>query len=291
MPLHKLRLEAADLQAAQRAAERLAEPDAPPTLAVTVFELAPPAFVVEAYYDHAPSLAGIDRMLSEAGAGVGPPALAAVPDENWVALSQASLPPVAAGRFIVHGAHDRAHFALRRWCVEIEAGEAFGTAHNATTVLCLEALDRLVRRRRFSRVLDLGCGTGVLAIAAARALPRACVLASDNDPIATAIARDNVHLNRVATQVQVVTASGLGHPALRRAQPFDLALSNLLPDPLIALAPMMRRAMAIGGVAVLSGLLDHQAREVATIYGAAGFDLLQRRSASGWSALALQRRR
>ena len=171
-----------------------------------------------------------------------------VPDTNWVALSQAALPPVKAGRFIVHGAHDRPRFAMRRSGIEIEAGEAFGTGHNATTVLCLEALDRLIRRRRFARVLDLGCGTGVLAIAAARAVPRARVLASDNDPVALAIARENARLNRVSARLETVLAAGFDHRKLRRARPYDLVLANLLPGPLIALAPAMRRAIRPGGV-------------------------------------------
>ena len=184
MPLHKLRIEAAHLEAGRRAADLLGEPPAPPALAITVFELRPPAFVVEAYYDHEPSLAAIQHVLTERRAELGTPALEAVPDLNWVALSQAALPPIRAGRFIVHGSHDRSRFAMRRLAMEIEAGEAFGTGHNATTALCLEALDALVRRRQFARVLDLGCGSGLLAIAAARALPDARVLASDNDPLA-----------------------------------------------------------------------------------------------------------
>ena len=107
----------------------------------------------------------------------------------------------------------------RRTAIEIEAGEAFGTGHNATTALCLEAIDRLTRRRRFERVLDLGCGTGVLAIAAARVLPGARVLAVDNDPLATAIARDNARLNGVGRRVRVIDAAGFAHPAAAAARP------------------------------------------------------------------------
>lgn len=287
MTLHKLRIEAADLAAAQHAADRLAEPDAPEALAVTLFELAPPRFLVEAYYAAAPSLEAITALLAEQGAELGTPSLEAVPDANWVALSQAALPPVRAGRFVVHGSHDRERFAMRRGAIEIEAGEAFGTAHNATTVLCLEALDRVARTRKFRRVLDLGCGTGVLAIAAARALSEARVTASDNDPVAVAIARENVPLNRVASRVRVVTAAGFAEAALRRAAPFDLVLSNLLPGPLIDLAPAVRRSMAPRGVVVLCGLLDHQVREVAGTYRAHGFRLLQCTRRDGWAALAL----
>ncbi len=292
MPLHKLRIETQDQATASRVADRIGTPSAPEALAVTLFELAPPAWVVEAYYEQAPPLATIEQALAGLGDGMVRPSLETVPDTNWVALSQAALPPVRTGRFIVHGAHDRSRFAMRRLAIEIEAGEAFGTAHNATTVLCLEALDRLIRRRRFARVLDLGCGTGVLAIAAARALPSARVLASDNDPVAVAVARENVGLNRVASRMGVLRATGFNHPALRAAQPFDLVLANILPGPLDrAGAGDAQRQSVAGGVAILSGLLDHQAREVGATYVSAGFRLLERRQDAGWTALALQARR
>ena len=155
-----------------------------------------------------------------------------MPDANWVALSQSALPPIRAGTFFVHGRRVRPRFAMRRGAIEIEAGEAFGTGHNATTALCLEALDRLVRHRRFANVLDLGCGSGVLGIAAARALPAARVLATTTIPVATAIAHDNARLNRVASRVHIITAAGFAHPRLGRAQPFDLVLANVLPRPL-----------------------------------------------------------
>ena len=140
-------------------------------------------------------------------------------------------------------------------------------------------------------MLDLGCGTGVLAIAAARALSAARVPASDNDPIALAIARENARLNRIGARVETVPATGFDHPDLRRAQPYDLMLANLLPGPLLALAPAMRRAIKPGGVAVLSGLSNHQAREVAATYLASGFRLLERRQDGGWTVLVLERRR
>jgi ribosomal protein L11 methyltransferase len=289
MPFSKLSIDASDLETGRIAARTLEELTVPRALAVTLFETVQPCFVVEAYYEHAPSLGDIAGALADIGAGLGQPRLAAVPDQNWVALSQAALPPVAAGRFIVHGHHDRARFAMRRLGVEIEAGEAFGTGHNATTALCLEALDALTRTRHFTHVLDLGCGSGVLAIAAARVLPNARVLASDNDPLASDIARDNARLNRVASRVRALTATGFDHPALRWAQPFDLVLANILPGPLVDLAPAMRRGLRRGGVAILSGLLSHQAPEVAGSYRVMGFRLLDRRQRAGWTALVLMK--
>jgi ribosomal protein L11 methyltransferase len=151
MPLCKLRFQAADAATGQAAADLLAGLAEPAALAVTVFEHELPAFRVEAYYAEEPPLGRIAQALASLGPGLGAPTLEAVPDENWVALSQAALPPVAAGRFVVHGSHDRARVGLRQRAIEIEAGEAFGTGHNATTALCLEALDALARRRHCAR--------------------------------------------------------------------------------------------------------------------------------------------
>jgi len=287
--LFKLRIHAADVAAGRAAATVIGELLAPEPLAVTLFEDKPPSFVVEAYYAIEPALDAIAEALAGL-ADLGALSLVAVPDENWVALSQAALPPVPAGRFVVHGSHDRQRFAMWRHAIEIDAGEAFGTGHNATTALCLEAIDLLARRRRFRRVVDLGCGSGVLAIAAARAFAGARVLAVDNDPLATAVARANARLNRVAARVRILDAAGFGHAVVRHAQPFDLVLANILPNPLIELAPAVRRALRPGGIAVLSGLLDQQAHEVRAIYAAAGFRLLHRRSRAGWTALTLARR-
>jgi ribosomal protein L11 methyltransferase len=289
MPLFKLRVGAPDLETGRAARDVLERLD-PAPLALTLFEDGPPRFLVEAYYDERPELDEIGLRLAERDARLGAPALDEVPDQNWVALSQAALPPIAAGRFIVHGSHDRARFALRWLAVEIEAGEAFGSGHNATTALCLEALDALARRRRLRRVLDLGCGSGVLGIAAARVAPTACVLATDNDPVAVTIAAANARLNRVGRRVRALQAAGFAHPELRPPGSFDLVLANILPAPLVALALAIRRALRSGGVAVLSGLLDHQAREVAAAYGAAGFCLVRRLQRAGWTALTLARR-
>jgi ribosomal protein L11 methyltransferase len=289
MPLFKLRINAAGLEAGGAASDLLTELAEPRALAVTLFEDGPASFLIEAYYETEPLLGAVAEALSALRTGLGEAVLEAVPDQNWVALSQAALPPIAAGRFLVHGSHDRARVGARRTAIEIEAGEAFGTGHNATTALCLEAIDRLTRHRCFARVLDLGCGTGVLAIAAARVLPGARVLAVDNDPLATAIARTNARLNGVGRRVRVIDASGFAHPLLRPPRAFDLVLANLLPGPLVELAPAMRRALRPGGVAVLSGVLDHQAREVGASYRAAGFRLLARSRRAGWTVLTLVR--
>lgn len=289
MPLFKLSIRVADLDAGRSVSGLVGEAIVPEPLAVTLFEREAPAHVVEAYYAEAPVAADIDAAIAGLGVAAEPAVIETVPDENWVAISQAALPPIEAGRFVVHGSHDRARVGMRPTAIEIEAGEAFGTGHNATTSGCLEAIDRVARRRRFARVLDLGCGTGVLGIAAARVMPRAAVTAVDNDPIATEIALANTRLNRVAARVRVVTASGFSHALLRRAGSFELVLANILPRPLIALAPSMRRALQPGGVAVLSGILNHQAGEVRARYQALGFRLVEARRHAGWTVLVLER--
>ena len=289
MPLIKLRIAAADIGAGRRAELLLGELLIPEPLAVTLFEDKADGYAVEAYYQVAPALASLEEALAALGPGLGRPAFYEVADENWVALSQALLPPVHAGRFLVHGGHDRRRIGVRRGAIEIEAGEAFGTAHSATTALCLEAIDRLTRRRRFARVLDLGCGTGILGVAVARAQPAARVFASDCDPLATAIARANARLNRVASRLRVIDAVGFAHAELRAGAGFDLVLANLLPQPLLKLAPCVRRRLRPGGVAVLSGLLDHQAREVCAVYRGVGLRLLDRRSRDGWTAVVVAR--
>lgn len=284
--MHKIVFPVPDAAAAETAAGCLEADGLPHALAVTWFETQPAGYRVEAYYEVAVSSAAFEAAL--AGQRAGPVTVQAVADENWVAVSQAALPPIAAGGFIIHGSHDRSRFALRGKAIEIDAGEAFGTGYNATTTLCLEAIGRLKRRRVFKRIADIGCGTGVLAIAAARAWPAARILAVDNDPVAVGIARDNVRANRLRSRIRVAEANGLSLPMLRQEGACDLVLANILPNPLIELAPAIRRLLAPRGAVVLSGLLSHQVREVEAIYRAAGFRLAWRAHDDNWGALTLE---
>jgi len=285
--MHKISFPVLDAAAAEAAVVVLNSSSLPQALAVTWFETPPAGYVVEAYYEAAVSLDAIEQAL--AGAHIGKLAVHRVPDQNWVALSQASLPPVAAGRFIVHGSHDRGRFVFRRGAIEIDAGEAFGTGYNATTTLCLRAIDLLARRRRVGRIIDIGCGTGVLAIAAAKAWPAARVVAVDNDPIAVTIARENVRSNRLRDRIRVIEASGLDHHSLRTMASCDLVLANILPNPLIEMAPAIRKLLVPRGIVILSGLLAHQVREVAGVYRACGFQLERRSEEDNWAALTLLR--
>jgi ribosomal protein L11 methyltransferase len=289
--LFKVSVTAADFDAARSVAALWGEVADPPPLAVSMFEQAPRGHVVEALYDHRPSAADVAKSLKAlAITGLGKPAITKVQPQNWVAISQQALPPVIAGRFIIHGSHDRAAAGGALNAIEIDAGEAFGTAHHATTLGCLMAIDRLARRRAFRRVLDLGCGSGVLAIAAARALPKARITASDIDPEATRVARDNARINGVVRRLKIVTAKGLEHAELRGAGPFDLLIANILAAPLIKLAPKLAPIVARGGCLVLSGLLAHQAPEVVAAYRAAGFFVARHDVIAGWATLTLVRR-
>jgi ribosomal protein L11 methyltransferase len=264
----------------------------PPPDAVTRFEEGPGAWRVEAYYPGTPDVAALSAQL--AGAlehAVPPPELACVPELNWVAISQAALPPVTAGRFVVHGSHDHGRIPHGPNAILIDAGEAFGTAHHATTQGCLLAIDRLTRLRTFDRVLDMGCGSGVLAIAAARALPRADILATDYDPLSIAVAEANASANGVSQRIAFACARGLAHPWLRHAAPFDLVIANILAAPLRALAADLGRALRGDGTVVLSGLLNPEASGLIAAYVAHGFVVVEHRRLAGWSTLTLCKRR
>jgi ribosomal protein L11 methyltransferase len=213
-----------------------------------------------------------------------------VPDLNWVAISQAALPPVHAGRFTVHGSHDKGRIPRGPNTILIDAGEAFGTAHHATTLGCLLAIDRLARSRPFANVLDLGCGSGVLAIAAARSMPAARLIATDMDLQSVTVAAENIRINGTARQISVICANGIAHPDVRRRAPFDLLIANILAGPLVKLAPDLARSVTPGATLVLSGILIPQAHEVIASYLAQGFRLDRHDRIAGWSTLTFSRR-
>jgi ribosomal protein L11 methyltransferase len=272
---------------ARRLADALLEADEPADAAAAV-EQDSGLWLVEGHWPEPPDPAGL-RRLAEAVVGRGIEfAIEALDETDWVAESLTTLHPVPAGRFVVHGRHDRRRVPAGAVGIEIEAGLAFGTGHHATTRSCLILLDRLARTRQPRNVLDLGCGSGVLAIAAAKRL-RARVLASDIDPDAVAVARDNVRLNGAAPWVTVVAAAGLEHAAIRARAPFDLILANILASPLIALAPALATAVAPGGHLILSGLLERQGPRVLAAYRARGLRPLKRLVLEGWVSLLLRR--
>tara|TARA_R110002167_G_scaffold7276_1_gene34217 strand:+ start:21 stop:890 length:870 start_codon:yes stop_codon:yes gene_type:complete len=207
-------------------------------------------------------------------------------DADWLAMSLSGLPPVEAGRFFVYGAHDQGRVPPNRINLKIDAGAAFGTGHHGTTVGCLEAFDQLLKREKFERVLDVGCGTGVLAIAAARTGSRIAV-GTDIDGPSVRIANENAQLN--AADARFVHASGLNDRRVREHGPYDLVFANILAPPLVALSQDIKEALKLGGVAILSGLLRTQERRVSAAYLSRGFILERRIHHDAWSALVLRR--
>ncbi len=264
--------------------------------AAALFELAPPrpqavlieeepfgaSAIVEALYDAMPDGALLSRLL---GSEI---QVALVPDQDWIRLSQEGLPPVRAGRFFVYGAHDKGLVPHGVIPLRIEAGLAFGTGHHESTALCLALICDLAKRRRAARVLDLGCGTGVLAMAMAK-LWRRPVLAADIDPVAVAVARENATLNGLRPFVRTLVADGLGHNTLKRASPFDCITANILAGPLTRLAPQIATAIAPRGLLILSGLLRWQENLVLSFYRPHGLVLREARRDGNWSALLLER--
>ena len=261
-----------------------------------VFELAPPApqavliaedpfgpdATVEALYQEQPDANLLTKLIGQSVV------IELLPDQDWIRQSQLGLPPVHAGRFFLYGAHDAGRVPAGVIPICIEAGLAFGTGHHETTTLCLEAITLLGRGRRPAHILDLGCGTGVLAIAAAK-LWRQRVLASDIDPVAIDVARANARMNSEGPLVRVAVADGLTSPAIRAHAPYDLILANILAGPLQLLAPALSAALAGGGSLVLSGLLRDQELQVLSPYRAQGLIFKRALRKGPWSALILVR--
>ena len=207
---------------------------------------------------------------------------------DWVAQSLAGLKPVHAGRFVVHGAHDRALLKANSIGIEIEAALAFGTGHHGTTRGCLLALNDLAKRRKPQRVLDIGTGSGVLAIAAARRW-RTQIVASDIDPIAVHAARGNARLNCVASTIAFTRATGTHSRTIIARSPYQLIFANILLAPLMRLAVPIRKLSAPGARIVLSGLLADHANAVLAIYRTQGFALERRIELGGWVTLTMRR--
>jgi len=209
-------------------------------------------------------------------------------DADWVTRSLEGLHPVRAGGFYVYGSHETALPPAGLIPIRIDAGQAFGTGHHETTTGCLEALSMVLRNRRPARPLDLGTGTGVLAIAAAKRL-HVPVVATDIDPLAVRIAQDNARVNGVGPDIIPVVADGLAHRTIRGNSPFDLILANILAGPLVTLAPGIGRIAAPGAVVILSGLLDTQTRRVRAAYARAGMALTRKLVRKDWATLILEK--
>ncbi|MBS0535790.1 MAG: 50S ribosomal protein L11 methyltransferase [Proteobacteria bacterium] len=286
------RLICADKASARRIADLIDEMIDGDDVACTAFEADDGIWQVALHFAQAPAEADL-RALVESAAG--PDAAKALTIEtvetrDWVAESLAGLTPVRAGRFVVHGSHDRGRLKDNDLNIEIEAALAFGTGHHGTTRGCLMALDALAKKKRRFHVLDIGTGSGVLAIAAAKIFHTRAV-ATDIDRVAVNAARDNARLNRVGPLLSLVHAPGTRDPRILRGAPYDLIFANILLGPLTRLAVPISRLVAPGGRVVLSGLLPSHANAARSIYAAQGLHLERRRDLEGWTTLILRRGR
>jgi ribosomal protein L11 methyltransferase len=286
---HRASLAIGDEQSARRLADVLTEVLFESEAAVAAFERPGGRWDITVHFAQAPDQALLRELIANAA---GEPIAAtlvfdAVAAKDWVKASLEDLAPVPAGRFVVHGQHDRSRVPPNKLGIEIEAALAFGTGHHGTTRGCLLLLDDVLKAHRPRRVLDLGTGTGVLAIAAAKALHQG-VLASDIDPPSVRVARENARLNNVGGLVQVIRATGLAAPDFARHGPFDLVLANILANPLRRLAGPMSGHLSPSALVILSGLLTPQAPGVMAAYRARGLVQLRHIRIEGWSSLLLQ---
>jgi ribosomal protein L11 methyltransferase len=266
---------------AQALSEALEQLD--PVPVVSAFELGERGmWEVEAFFAEEPNEGDLAARF-----GV-PMRVVAIEDENWVARALEGLPPVATGRFFLHGDHTAAQVPPNAIGLKIEASYAFGTGHHGTTRGCLLALEHLAKRRQFKNALDLGCGTGVLAMAFSRLTHRPAV-ATDIDPLATIKTIENARLNRAAPYLRAATAAGFKTPLIAEHAPYDLIFANILAGPLMKLLPGIKASLAKGGHAILSGLLDEQANAICAMARAQNLRLIRRSALEGWVTLILER--
>lgn len=280
-----------DERTANRVVDALTESCPLPDLAVATFETASGRWDVTMHFAEPPDEALIQILVADAAGEAAARSIvfSTVETKDWVRASLADLVPVHAGRYVVHGSHDRDRLPANRIAIEIEAALAFGTGHHGTTRGCLLLLDRVLHRDAPKRVLDLGTGTGVLAIAAAKTLRRP-VLASDIDPRSVVVARENATFNGAGHLVAAIEATGFHSRRFAEQGPFGLIMANILARPLRELAPALAAHLAPHGHVILSGLLPHQADSVVAAYRNAGLKLIRRIRIDGWSSLLMQRR-
>jgi ribosomal protein L11 methyltransferase len=259
----------------------------PEPTGVGVFEVEDGSDIWEigGYFNEKPDVTGLALLSATFGADAF--VVSELPEVDWVAHVRRELPPVVAGRFFVYGNHDADKVPTDKVALLIEAAMAFGTGHHGTTLGCLRAFDRLLTQGVTpAKVADIGCGTAVLAIAAAKVLT-AEVLASDIDQVAVDVSLTNMAANGLEGRVTCVAAAGFAHPKLAKSAPFDLVFANILKGPLVGLAPDMARNLVAGGRAILSGILNEQADDVLAVYVANGFELAHREEIVEWTTLTL----
>ena len=242
---------------------------------------------VGGYFVETPDEAALAVLAAAFGAK--PFVVSELPETDWVAKVKRELAPVEAGRFFVYGSHDADKVPANAEPLLIEAAMAFGTGHHGTTLGCLLALDKVVSDGvAVGSTLDVGCGTAVLAMAAARIWDHE-VVASDIDAVAVEVAEANMRANGLKGRVLCLEATGTDHAEIAARAPFDLVFANILKGPLIALAPDLAAVTASNGHAILSGLLNEQADEVAAVYQENGYNLVEHQQIGDWSTLLLRK--
>ena len=288
----------AEAEALQDDITPLASLDDPPVLMTSEADPSEPdRWRLDAYFESRPTKVDLALLRSLAPSADVEPVVERLEDADWVTLSQQGLEPIRAGRFFVHTPAHRDSIPAGSVALEIDAGLAFGTGQHETTAGCLMALDRLKRQGFVARnLIDVGTGTGLLAFAAMRLWPQARATASDNDPIAVEVARDNAGINRAAPgsapgRLDLAVADGLDHPKLRQRGPYDLIIANILAGPLIALAPQLAPALVPGGRLILAGLLTGQAERLTRAYVREGLRPLFTIRNGEWPTLVLRRPR
>ncbi|GJE53544.1 Ribosomal protein L11 methyltransferase [Methylobacterium thuringiense] len=262
----------------------------PTETAVAAFEVeGTTTWQLEAYFSEEPDADFIRELIRPI---IGDRADEAVFDtierQDWVKASLEGLKPVRAGRFLIHGSHDREHIRSNDLAIEIEAALAFGTGHHGTTLGCLRALADVLKRGRPRHVLDVGTGTGILAFAAAKAL-RSTVIAGDLDPEAVWTAKGNARLNGIGGNLRLYEGPGVRHALADRPRRFDVVFANILARPLKRLAPTLTAVVADHGVLVLSGLIERDVPGVLSTYRHRGFHLARLGVIEGWATLVLRR--
>jgi ribosomal protein L11 methyltransferase len=284
----RLQLRAVDATLAERAAAAVGSV----CRTVSFFEEADGGgWIVEGFSEMPLGGIGLETALALAWADHGrppKPLLEKVPARDWVRENQESFPPRRIGRYFVYGSHHRGAIPAGAIGLLIDAATAFGTGEHASTEGCLRALDGLARRGRPRRVLDIGTGTGILAIAAAKTFG-SDVLAADIEPASVRVARENAQRNGVACRVATCWSPGYRSRRARAGRPYDLVLANILARPLALMARDLRRALAPGGVAVLAGLIDWQEPYVLAAHRAQRLSLVRRIAVDGWSTIILRR--
>ncbi|MEP2889493.1 50S ribosomal protein L11 methyltransferase [Tateyamaria sp.] len=260
-------------------------PDAPTGVGVFEVEDGSGLWEVGAYFTDQPDEIALTLLTTAFGAK--PFTVSELPETDWVAHVRRELAPVEAGRFFVYGSHDADKVPSDKHALLIEAAMAFGTGHHGTTLGCLRALDRLADEGFVGkRVVDVGCGTAVLAMGAAVIWPDQ-VIASDIDAQAVEVAEANLAANDMSARVHVVEAAGFDHADLDG--PFDLIFANILKGPLVAIAPDLSARLETGGYAILSGILNEQADDVAAVYTSLGNNVVQRDMIGDWTTLTLRK--